>query len=87
MSSHDPFGAKDTISTPVGMRTIYRLDALKDMGDIDSLPYSIKVLLEAALREHDGSTVTDEDVRALAQYDASKVEETEIAFKGQYLAG
>ena len=81
MSSQDPFGAKDTISTPVGMRTVYRLDALKDMGDIDSLPYSIKVLLEAALREHDGATVTDEDVKALAQYDASKVEETEIAFK------
>jgi len=81
MSSHDPFGAKATIDTPVGFRTVYRLDALKDMGDIDSLPYSIKVLLEAALREHDGETVTDEDVRALAQYDATKVEETEIAFK------
>ncbi|MCP3998978.1 MAG: aconitate hydratase AcnA, partial [bacterium] len=81
MSSQDPFGAKDTISTPVGMRTVYRLDALRDMGDIDSLPYSIKVLLEAALREYDGKTVTDEDVKALAQYDASKVEETEIAFK------
>jgi aconitate hydratase len=81
MSSHDPFGAKDTISTPLGSRTVYRLDALRDMGDIDSLPYSIKVLLEAALREHDGRIVTDEDVRALAQYDATKVEETEIAFK------
>ena len=37
--------------------------------------------MEAALREHDGETVTDEDVRALAQYNATKVEETEIAFK------
>jgi aconitate hydratase len=81
MSSHHPFAARATIDTPLGSRTVYRLDALRDMGDIDSLPYSIKVLLEAALREHDGSTVTDEDVRALAQYDASKVEETEIAFK------
>ena len=81
MISHDPFGAKRTIDTPVGFRTVYRLAALKDMGDIDSLPYSIKVLLEAALREHDGETVTDEDVQALAQYDATKVAETEIAFK------
>jgi aconitate hydratase len=81
MSSHDPFAARATIDTPMGSRTVYRLDALKDMGDIDSLPYSIKVLLEAALREHDGQSVTDEDVRALAQYDATKVEETEIAFK------
>ena len=62
MSSKDPFGARDTISTPKGFRTVYRLDALRDMGDIDSLPYSIKILLEAALREHDGVAVTDEDV-------------------------
>jgi len=81
MSTHDPFGAKEAISTPMGSRTVYRLDALRDMGDIDSLPYSIKVLLEAALRGHDGLTVTDEDVKALAQYDAGKVEDTEIAFK------
>ena len=81
MSTNDPFGAKETVDTPLGSRTVYRLDALKDMGDIASLPYSIKVLLEAALRAHDGVTVTDEDVTALAQYDATKVEETEIAFK------
>jgi len=81
MSSTDPFGAEETFTSPAGPRTVYRIDALRDMGDIDRLPYSIKVLLEAALRSHDGVTVTDEDVRALAQYDASKVEETEIAFK------
>ncbi len=81
MSSTDPFGAEETFTSPAGPRTVHRIDALRDMGDIDRLPYSIKVLLEAALRSHDGVTVTDEDVRALAQYDASKVEETEIAFK------
>jgi aconitate hydratase len=81
MTAPDPFAARATIDTSLGSRTVYRLDALRDMGDVDSLPYSIKVLLEAVLREHDGHTVTDEDVRALAQYDASKVEETEIAFK------
>jgi aconitate hydratase len=81
MITHDPFAAREAHGTPLGPRTVYRLDALRDMGDIDSLPYSIKVLLEAALRGHDGTTVTDEDVRALAQYDATKVEETEIAFK------
>ncbi|MGA9596850.1 MAG: hypothetical protein WBV06_11870, partial [Acidimicrobiia bacterium] len=75
MSSTDPFGAEETFTSPAGPRTVHRIDALRDMGDIDRLPYSIKVLLEAALRSHDGVTVTDEDVRALAQYDASKVEE------------
>jgi aconitate hydratase len=77
---HDPFEARTTIDTPLGERVVYRLDALKHLGDIDSLPYTIKVLLESVLRNHDGRVVTDDDVQALAQYDASKVEETEIAF-------
>ncbi len=79
-ATHDPFEARTTIDTPLGSRVVYRLDALKHLGDIDALPYSIKVLLEAVLRTHDGRVVTDRDVTALAQYDASKVEETEIAF-------
>ena len=76
----DPFNARATLSTPLGERAIHRLDALKSIGDIDSLPYSIKVLLEAALRNHDGHAVTDEDIKAIASYDATKVGETEIAF-------
>jgi aconitate hydratase len=79
--THDPFGARATIDTPLGARTIHRLDALRDMGDIDALPYSIKVLLESTLRNHDGRMITDEDVRAVAQYDATKAGETEVAFR------
>ena len=79
--THDPFAARHVIDTPLGERTVYRLDALRDMGDIDSLPYSIKVLLESALRNHDGIVVRDEDVAAVAQYDASKVGAGEVAFK------
>ena len=60
---HDPFEARTTIETPLGRRIVYRLDALKHLGDIDTLPYSIKVLLESVLRNHDGSVVTDDDVR------------------------
>jgi len=79
--THDPFSARQTIDTPLGERVVYRLDALADMGDINSLPYSIKVLLESVLRNHDGKVVRDDDVTAVAQYDASKVEDTEIAYK------
>ncbi len=78
---HDPFDARREIETALGTRTVLRLDALKDMGDIDSLPYTIKVLLESVLRNHDGHEITDDDVRAVAQYDATKVGETEIAYK------
>ena len=79
--THDPFSARQVIDTPLGERDVWRIDALKDMGDIDTLPYSIKVLLESALRNHDGLVVRDEDVRAVAQYDASKVGSGEVAFK------
>ncbi|GMQ94571.1 MAG: aconitate hydratase AcnA [Acidimicrobiia bacterium] len=79
--THDPFSARQVIDTPLGERVVYRIDAMTDMGDIDSLPYSIKVLLESVLRNHDGKVVRDEDVTAVAQYDASKVEHTEIAYK------
>ncbi|MEE8486325.1 MAG: aconitate hydratase AcnA [Acidimicrobiia bacterium] len=79
--THDPFSARHVISTPLGERVVYRLDALARMGDIESLPYSIKVLLESVLRNHDGVVVRDQDVTAVAQYDASKVTDAEIAYK------
>ena len=79
--THDPFSARHVISTPLGERVVYRLDALAHMGDIESLPYSIKVLLESVLRNHDGVVVRDQDITAVAQYDASKVTDVEIAYK------
>jgi len=79
--THDPFSARHVIDTPLGERVVYRLDALADVADINSLPYSIKVLLESVLRNHDGRVVRDDDVTAVARYDASKVEDTEIAYK------
>ncbi|MBT8193971.1 MAG: aconitate hydratase AcnA, partial [Acidimicrobiia bacterium] len=78
--THDPFGARSDLTTPLGDRTIYRIDSLAGIADVDSLPYTIKVLLEAVLRQHDGRVVTDEDVKALASFDATNVAETEIAF-------
>ncbi len=76
----NPFEAAATIRTPLGDRTVHRLDAVRDHGDINSLPYSIKVLLESALRNCDGRAVTEEDVVALASYNGAKVPESEIPF-------
>ncbi len=77
---NDPFSARQTLTTPLGERSMYRLEVLRDHGDIESIPYSIRVLLEAALRNYDGRTVTDEAILHLAGYDARKVGETEIPF-------
>jgi aconitate hydratase len=79
----DPFHAKSTLDTPLGKKTIYRLDALKGVpggGNIDSLPYSIKVLLESCLRNVDGHAVTEADVKAIAQYHAAEPANFEIPF-------
>ncbi len=78
--SNNAFAARATIDTPMGQRDIFRLDALRDIGDVDTIPYSIKVLLESVLRNHDGHVVRDEDVQALASYDAKKTGEVEIPF-------
>ena len=77
----DPFGARHTIDTALGEREVFRLDALSSIADLGRMPYSIKVLLEAVLRNHDGVVVRDDDVQSVAQYDAAKVETTEIAFR------
>ncbi len=76
----DPFNARKSISTPLGRRTIHRLDAAGEPGRTETLPYSIKVLLESCLRSFDGHVVTRDHVRALAGYDARRVGEEEIPF-------
>ena len=68
---------QDSITTPLGSRRIARLS---EAGDVDRLPYTIKVLLEAALRTRDDKAVTDADVATIAAYDATRVGETEIPF-------
>jgi aconitate hydratase len=75
--SNDPFGARSTLETALGTRSIARLDAI---DGVERLPYSIKVLLESALRNIDGVSITEDDVRHIAAYDATKVGESEIPF-------
>ncbi|MEM1350211.1 MAG: aconitate hydratase AcnA, partial [Myxococcota bacterium] len=81
--AQDKYKAKSTLSTKKGDVVVYRLNALKEagIGHIDKLPYSIKVLLESCLRNHDDYIVTDAHIEALANYDAKHVGEQEIPFK------
>ncbi|MEX0864559.1 MAG: aconitate hydratase AcnA [Acidimicrobiia bacterium] len=75
--TNDPFGARGSLETALGTRAIARLDAI---DGIDTLPFSIRVLLESALRNLDGVTVTEEDVRQIASYDATNVGDQEVPF-------
>ena len=75
--SNDPFGAIEALDTALGARKVARIDAIEG---VEGLPYSIKVLLESALRNLDELAVTSDDVRTIAAYDARNVAETEIPF-------
>ena len=81
MNTADPFNARKTLSTPLGERTIYDINALAPHGEVDRLPYSIKVLLEACLRNVDGFIVNEDHVKALAGYKAKRVPKQEIPYK------
>ena len=76
----DPFNAIATLDTPLGKRRIAKLESLNGIGDIGRLPYSIRVLLEACLRNFDDYIVTRESIEAIARYDARKVGDVEIPY-------
>ena len=78
--SADRFQARATLKTPAGERHMMRLDALKRFAPIESLPYSIRVLLESCLRNCDGHTVTEAHVKALAHWSPKGASTEEIPF-------
>ena len=79
----DPFSARDSFDTGSGTAGIYRLARLEEqgLGDMANLPYSIRVLLEAVLRNCDGYVVTEDDVQNLAGWQAASPAKAEIPFK------
>jgi len=81
--SSDPFGARDTFDTGNGSAALYRLSRLEDagLGAVSKLPFSIRILLEAVLRNCDGFQVTEQDVRNLAGWNAADPAKQEVPFK------
>ena len=77
MASSNPFGAEGTLKTKSGDWKIFRLRKLADdkVGHIDTLQFSIRVLLEACLRNVDGFVVNESDVTELANWNAAKPKE------------
>src|SRR3972149_4180751 len=82
-TSQNPFGARSTFDSGNGAATMFRLDALeKDgLGTISRFAFSVKVLLEAVLRNCDGRLVTEEDVSALAGWRARRPGDRELPFQ------
>ena len=64
MATVDTFSAKRDLSSG---GHYYSIDGLDENGiDTSALPYSIRILLEGALRGNDGFLITEQDVRNIA---------------------
>ena len=77
----DHFGARAIL--PGDDRAFYRLGKLSDegIGNVDRLPLTIKVLLEAVLRNCDGVVINPEDVVNLANWQSVNESRGELPFK------
>src|ERR671911_671926 len=71
--ANDPFGARTTLETGSADVELYSLKTLDENvdGDVFSLPFSIRVMLESLLRNAGGKFVSKEDVKALAGWPES----------------
>src|SRR5699024_8102552 len=83
MAPNNPLSeTKQSFDTGSGKAYLYSLKKLQALGygNIERLPFNIRILLEAVLREYDGYVVTEDDIKKLANYDA-KNPQGEIPFK------
>lgn len=79
MLKKNSFGARAKLKG----RNIYRLDQLAKDGvapNLTKLPFSIRILLEALLRNEDGYLVTKDDVHRLATWNAAAPGDHELPF-------
>jgi len=77
----DLFNARDTLKVGDKEYTIFRLDALEKAGltQLKQLPFSIRIVLEAALRQCNDKEITQDDVKNIAAWTA-KAARPGIAF-------
>ncbi|GAB2609094.1 aconitate hydratase AcnA [Belliella aquatica] len=65
----DPFNTKKTIKSDKGEFNYWSLQSLQDSGyKIEELPFSIRILLENALRNFDDFAITKEHIETLANW-------------------
>jgi aconitate hydratase len=77
------FQAADTLQSGTQTVKYFRLSALEKTIEgvtLARLPYSLRILLENLLRCEDGKTVTADDIRFLATWDAKAEPSREIAY-------
>ncbi|MGE3174860.1 MAG: aconitate hydratase AcnA [Planctomycetota bacterium] len=80
--AQNPFSARATLQVGQRKYQYCSLPALErhGLGRLGQLPFSIRVLLEQALRNLDGYVVTEEDVRNIAGFGPDTAGKVEIPF-------
>ena len=78
----NPFGSRATLRLGNEPAVVYRLAELARQGvaELDRLPFSIRILLENALRHAGRGVVTEEHVRQLGGWHRAGAARTEIPF-------
>jgi len=82
-NARDHFGAREHFDTGSGEAILYRIDKLADvgLGDSSMLPKTIKILLEAALRNCDDISIMADDIEKIARWSPSTAGKVEIPFR------
>ncbi len=75
--SKNSFNAKSTLSVA---GESYEIFDISKLDQADTLPFSLKVLLENLLRTEDGANITAEQIKALASWNPDAEPDTEIQF-------
>ncbi len=76
-----PFNIKDCLTTPKGSFDFYSLVKLEKEGrKVSHLPFSIRILLENALRNYDAFAITDENLETLLNWSPAPSDK-DIPFK------
>jgi aconitate hydratase len=79
--SLDSFGVRSRLKVNGEELEYFSLTSPKsDLGSLDHLPFSLKILLENLLRHEDGEAVTAEDIQALVNWEPTRTPHQEIAF-------
>src|SRR4051812_42614276 len=82
MAKKDAYSVRKQLQVSGKPFYYYSLQGLeqKGLGDISKLPFSIKVLLEAAVRQFDGRAITEEHVKQIAGWANGRDDNKEIPF-------
>ena len=79
---HDTLGTRSSFEVNGRTYAYYSLaKAAAALGNVDKLPFSMKVLLENLLRFEDGKTVTVDDIQALIDWQAERSSTREIQYR------